>query len=978
MADLQQTVDGLRFRLAGDGFCELDDELRQLAADYNRACRVVNTRLRRCGDFLRRDLRSEAIQLAESEPRLLDLVALLDFPEREQWEEVASVYDLPRGEPLLLEVAAELNEAYAAEQPLQALLSRHRLLALARAPLPLRIATLRRLDALDPGTPLWDEDLRAFEEARLRDIAREADAAARERDLCALEKLNAEVTEPGWRISLPAEIVERVHRLLAGQVRRDARQQLEELAVALNDALNALDAERGRELRDRWRALARTAALSINDPLQEEVAPALGWLEDEDGRVAEDAAWQQAVAKLERGLTGRQAATGELVRLGHEVVRHHREIPEPLATRYRHHLEAAQAADRRRRVLVLGGTAAGIALLIGLIGWGIVTVRHNASLRRVSEAVEKQLAAGQPAEARRLYEENGTISTGAAWLELRQRIAQAESAEQQRAGELRAHLESARETQEHATATKALEQARGLARTSDEKAAVVQLERLWDERHGQAVAEREADFRRRMEELSQNVVRLEGLLRDGPGAASLAEATTLAAEMQVRFAELQQVETGLRPEQASQSQVLRNRFATLDERREATKKRQSLFARLDANAEFDAQDAEAVRKLQAFADALTEYRKAFPEEPRSEQFGEAADEAPLWNGIVAWRKLQGGFVPFLPRDLAEAAARTEQCAAHLKTYGTGPFAARAAEYRGHLETVAWRVTGGSQGEALKDQLRRTFSGDLLRDVFVLEDRDGNIYYVKEEKEFAGKTATFKYVVGYGNQMRTKTVLVTELKSLGTRAAPQAALAEQLRRDTDRLAVNDWEGPCRSIVERILAADGVDSLLRYQLLMQTLQIAGQGSPPLEQRLSAARKRFQDDEIDQTVRWMDPENAAAGGARGRAAAALGRTDGLLDAWEGIDDDYERMQRKLFPEVRFIGWLCRDGNGRWTCRTSWSTEVAHRLFVAASSGSGAAGELAPVGRAWKGGLVLDPSLQDAFREGRPVLAMASEGGE
>ena len=113
------------------------------AAAYAQACAEVNERLLRCQRLLQQGLRSEAIQLAEIEPRLLDSVAVLDFPERRAWDELAGGLGLPVAARLHVEAAAFLNEAYAQEDPLQDLLRSHRRLALMRAPLKARIGVLR-------------------------------------------------------------------------------------------------------------------------------------------------------------------------------------------------------------------------------------------------------------------------------------------------------------------------------------------------------------------------------------------------------------------------------------------------------------------------------------------------------------------------------------------------------------------------------------------------------------------------------------------------------------------------------------------------------------------------------------------------------------------------------------------------------------------------------------------------------------------
>jgi len=77
MNDAQRIVDDLRSVVhASDQ--TYSDQLTQLAKSYVEACGEANKRLRRCDDFLRQGLRSEAIRYAEAEPSLLDQVAILD------------------------------------------------------------------------------------------------------------------------------------------------------------------------------------------------------------------------------------------------------------------------------------------------------------------------------------------------------------------------------------------------------------------------------------------------------------------------------------------------------------------------------------------------------------------------------------------------------------------------------------------------------------------------------------------------------------------------------------------------------------------------------------------------------------------------------------------------------------------------------------------------------------------------------------
>src|SRR5579885_3465557 len=197
MPDLRRIVDEIRFYLDSNE-AEMTESVRDAASDYAEACHQANQRLRRCGEFLNRNLRSEAIQLAEAEPDLLEVVSTLDFAGRENWDSVVSMYDLPSVEPLLMEVAEALNEAYALQEPVKKLLDKHRLLALSRAPLKQRLAVLWKLVEQDPTLGTWETDASEMERARLREMEAETYEAVKHVDAAGINAIVDELQHGKW------------------------------------------------------------------------------------------------------------------------------------------------------------------------------------------------------------------------------------------------------------------------------------------------------------------------------------------------------------------------------------------------------------------------------------------------------------------------------------------------------------------------------------------------------------------------------------------------------------------------------------------------------------------------------------------------------------------------------------------------------------------------------------------------------------
>src|SRR4051812_33531829 len=192
MSDYTRYVDGIRAMLQSGQLVE-EAVLYELSEGYAKACAEANERLTGCTRLLGQGLRGEAIHQAEIEPNLLSMLTTLDFPERPDWDALVDANELFRAQPLNLDAAAALNEAYALHDPLRDLLRRHRRMALAQVPLTKRIELLRAIAAQDPDTPLWREDVKEYEQARLTRIPAELGRAVVADDVTALQNLVAEL-----------------------------------------------------------------------------------------------------------------------------------------------------------------------------------------------------------------------------------------------------------------------------------------------------------------------------------------------------------------------------------------------------------------------------------------------------------------------------------------------------------------------------------------------------------------------------------------------------------------------------------------------------------------------------------------------------------------------------------------------------------------------------------------------------------------
>lgn len=364
MTDYQRSVNELR------SFCQssdqtASDDMRAAAAAYREASLAVNARLRRCEEFLSKGLRSEAIQLAEAEPPLLDALAILDFPEWAQWDQLAGVYGLAAPQRLLTQTAEALNRAYAEDQPLKRLLREHRQLALARAPIRERLILLRKLSRADAGNPVWMDDLRTFEAVRVGELNQEIDAVLGRNDPAGIAAAWTELTEGEWASGPPMPQINRLRGMFAHQV-----------AAELRDAVAGGHAERALRLRDKWQRLQPGEALAAEDPLWNQVKRDLKWLGRYEDRQQREMAFHAALGHLELALA-EHAPPDELRE--HWAAVQDFDMPVPAAIEGLYHDSIAEVVRRRssRELMIVAATfAVGALALVAFLVWALLIRRR--------------------------------------------------------------------------------------------------------------------------------------------------------------------------------------------------------------------------------------------------------------------------------------------------------------------------------------------------------------------------------------------------------------------------------------------------------------------------------------------------------------------------------------------------------------------------------------------------------------------------
>jgi hypothetical protein len=943
MSDYQRAVDELRFAIQSDGeillqVIELSDTFLGLVAAYSDLCSDCNQRLRKCDDALRQGLRSEALHLADVAPNLLDLLGVLDFPERDQLNEILERHNQTKPEPLLVDVAGSLNEAYAIHEPLAALLSQHRLLALARSPFPQRLGVLRSLAELDPESPHWDSDIQEMEQARFVEIESTCRTASAKGDLGVLKLLMNELTTTAWRVAPPAKLV-RDLKLRGGQVKRTgARQQLEELAPQLHVAFSALDLALARELRDQWVDAVTAAQLPKNDELSEHVAPVLEWVADEDQREADEKSFQRAIADLERGLEDDTLSAAALRKLGDNVEKHSQPVPESLSNRFSNRLENLDLSELRHHRMRMIAIVVGFLLVAGSVGFIVYAGNRTRESIEILAAIDTLIVDQKFAEANKLFDQHKERATSEDWLAAKKKLADAEQKEHDREVEFAAAIDASNKASSQDAAAPHLKRARELAQTAEEKVAVSKLEGDWRSAHDAEVAKRENEFRNLIRSATTGLQSLDELLTGNGSDEDVASAVSnVSRELVTLNAQKAAVAASL----ASQATLLETRLNAARKTHADMKRRVQLLARLTNASHISGIDSASFNKSDEFFETLREYASVFPDDARATGFKTAAesDAAKL---IHAKRRLANSWQPQLwPSVSDRVEQRLQECQAFLKTHPRCPDREVFTKYESVLKSIRRRDQSDDMtDESVKELEITLFSTPLIASGHAVILKDGKTYYLPEPKTFdSAAPVSFKLISGYQGQTKAlgKALKLSDLVQPRTVAPPQAEIATRVVKEVRKLKNEDWDQYHRDLAKQLLTTNSIDAFLRYFLIVRTLQNASLGNALLAEQLAKPLTALEKHRIDLSVSWMDPGDEAANRARESATEALSdlKPEQLDEAWEQSEKQKQALGKLVQAQPMAVGWLDRESDRGWKIRTVWMPDRDFGLYVAMKIG-------------------------------------------
>jgi hypothetical protein len=960
---LQQLVDDIQSCLASD----IDPEpprIQALETAYADALNEANKRLRECDQLLRAGHQTEAIQRCEIDPNLLDIVALLDFPEAEQWADYVVQFGLPAPPRLRVDIAGELNESYAKIEPLKELFRQHRLQALARSPLSGRIAILRQIAAMDETNPIWDEDVRAYERARHSQIRQDLSTAVQQRATATVAQLVQEVKSSEWREEPPKALVAQVVKAHKQLRVEEARHEIEQVSQELTKAFAALDIAKGRDLRDRFHALRPIANFPANEPLMEMTAPALEWVEKQDNQDRAEQEHHAAVAEIQRAVE-EGADRGELESLEQEATREERRLPIELQNRLEERLVQLDSSARRRTLVVLAGIAL-FMVLIGSVAAVVVVGRlRSAEVTDRVKAFQELVSAGKLAEANQflsdLEEQSSRVFNHPDVQKLKQDVDELQRQDDERQKNRAQAVRSAEKLGLTTTNLASLPQAEAeLQRATDlskGEAELLEVEKIKNRlaaRRKLLQAKVDDDFKGRLDEMAARLQRLRPDDRAGMDLV-LNDLRSLSQSPNVSPDLLQKADPLIAKAQTLLDSISENE-RRLERLIEITSK---------------------VRQPAPYLVALEEYIKLFPSERRSTNFRQIVDkEGTTMAGMQRWNTLiqDWGRIDFTAIKPADARTLIAESQKLIEEMPWNPARPKVEAIRKALEVTLQRTK--EDGSPLHRDLDATLDHPLVKELYFIHTKKGQRFYGREAPTESGPNVwSFRCALNRDVLKRphSKQFSADDLiRKDDNWQSPQWIFS---RRAKDLLANIDHRGWEKTFCEIILNLNDdteMEPVLKLQLLEAVVPVAVSGSQFFHDRLQDYLTIVKSASIDRSVNWLDPDDLEGKKARESAAEVLGRLPSLRDLSDGLKKYQADLQfPKIGPTFDWVGWIYRDADSKWVCAINkdaarTATGTLRTFFSSVNSGL----TLDKIGTLRDGRAKVTVDLSSELAEGRPAF--------
>ncbi len=493
-------------------------EMREISLRFAALCREVNEDLEHADMFLKKGLVIDALKFdKELHPSLLSRAATLNIKRFEEWSQLCHLYEnWESPQPINLAIVRRMHEAYRSTEMLAPLLEKWRAI-MRDGSTEEKLDILRNIHKLDPANKAWAGNLAKLEQVRLEELYDEAKQAILDKDYVGLEKIFLELSSPDLNAAPDDKVMEKITAVLHEYQKNQLAAQTRRLLGEIADAYSEQNYETLQTLFRRWEELESDPDFEQPPEAASQIEDTRRWMRQIQEERERQEEFDRTLAALIEHLDS-EGPIHEIERLYGTLQRLDLPLPDFLTERVRSAREKADLKSARihRRRLILGVLA--IIAVIGITAYLIAWIQEEKAYKDVRRQMENALNARQYKTVLDQYEHlsssTSPLAERPAILKLRDDAKKQTEELAKLASDYTMTLKAAEVflTPQGVEAKRLEELIRHaeklttrLSLTAAQTAALTHLKIRRDELLQQLAREREARFRRQMEELEERL-----------------------------------------------------------------------------------------------------------------------------------------------------------------------------------------------------------------------------------------------------------------------------------------------------------------------------------------------------------------------------------------------------------------------------------------------------------------------------------------
>jgi len=337
---------------------------RNIAKQFQDIVIQLNSRLDRCAELLRNNRALEAINYAEMQPPILEVASKVNFPRLNEWRTLCQQLSLPEPPEVANDIIELLNDAYSESMVLQPLVNAYRKIV-RKGSIEDKIRLLRRIKILDSATPSWGESLIKLEKVHLKSLIKKAESSLLENDEIAIQIAYSELTEEGWSVQLPNELLKRLKDALQVFHYNKLKEQAQVLISNISDAYSMLDYKELKQAVNTWDNFINNNEFLPNASETMQIEEAKEWFAIQTAEKKQKKDYKETLSSLEEKLN---EATGEIGidNLFHKLESFDEDIPKRIINRYYEIKDNFDIERKRKFTFKMIGVVSVIVILISI------------------------------------------------------------------------------------------------------------------------------------------------------------------------------------------------------------------------------------------------------------------------------------------------------------------------------------------------------------------------------------------------------------------------------------------------------------------------------------------------------------------------------------------------------------------------------------------------------------------------------------